>query len=584
MANRILICTGSSGISAGALEVADSFEKELVKQGLGNDYEVVKVGDRGLFRDVLVDIVPERNGRVTYEHVTPEDVPDIVRRHLQEGTPLENRLAGKDYERFFEGQMRVVLANCGEIDPERLDHYRGAGGYEALAKALKMSPDDVIGEVKNSGLGGRGGAGFSTGLKWQFARAAPGDVKYMICNADEGDPGAFMDRSVLEGDPHAVLEGMAIGAYAIGSSEGYIYCRAEYPLAVKRLRIAIEQAEQEGLLGKNILGSDFSFDVSIVQGAGAFVCGEETALMASIEGLRGMPRVRPPFPAQKGLYGKPTNINNVETLANIRHVITRGAEWFASIGTEKSKGTKVFALAGKVKNTGLVEVPMGTTIRELISGPGGGPLNKRAGIKAVQMGGPSGGCIPAELHDLPIDYQSINETGAIMGSGGIIVVDAKTCMVDVARYFLNFTVDESCGKCVPCRIGLKRLHEVLTEITEGCGSPEHIDFLENMSQTIKNTSLCGLGNTAPNPVLTTLRYFRDEYEAHVQERECPAHVCTALLHFEVDEEKCTKCGRCAQVCPGEAITWKKKSYARIDKEKCIRCKSCILACEFMAIR
>jgi NADH:ubiquinone oxidoreductase subunit F (NADH-binding) len=377
---------------------------------------------------------------------------------------------------------------------------------------------------------------------------------------------------------------MAIGAYAIGSSEGYIYCRAEYPLAVKRLHIAIEQAEEEGLLGKNILGSDFSFDVSIVQGAGAFVCGEETALMASIEGLRGMPRVRPPFPAQKGLYGKPTNINNVETLANIRHVITRGAEWFASVGTEKSKGTKVFALAGKVKNTGLVEVPMGTTIRELISGPGGGPLNKRAGIKAVQMGGPSGGCIPAELHDLPIDYQSINETGAIMGSGGIIVVDAKTCMVDVARYFLNFTVDESCGKCVPCRIGLKRLHEVLTEITEGCGSPEHIDFLENMSQTIKNTSLCGLGNTAPNPVLTTLRYFRDEYEAHVQERECPAHVCTALLHFEVDEEKCTKCGRCAQVCPGEAITWKKKSYARIDKEKCIRCKSCILACEFMAIR
>lgn len=584
MAHKILICTGSSGISAGALEVAEAFERELAHHGLGDDYEVVRVGDRGLFRDVLVDIVSSDDDRVTYEYVTPADVAAIVGRHLKAGEPVEDRLAGEDYERFFERQMRVVLANCGEIDPERIDQYRAAGGYEALAKALKMSRDDVIAEIKDSGLGGRGGAGFSTGLKWQFAKGAPGDVKYMICNADEGDPGAFMDRSVLEGDPHAVLEGMSIGAYAIGSPKGYVYCRAEYPLAVKRLNIAIEQAKAEGLLGEGILGSDFSFEISVVQGAGAFVCGEETALMASIEGQRGMPRVRPPFPAQKGLYGKPTNINNVETLANVRHIIANGSEWFAGIGNEKSKGTKVFALAGKVKNTGLVEVPMGTSIHDLIYGPGGGPLNKRAGVKAVQMGGPSGGCIPAEYHDLPIDYQSINETGAIMGSGGIIVVDAKTCMVDVARYFLNFTVEESCGKCVPCRIGLKRLHEVLTEITEGRGTKEHLRFLQGMSETIKNTSLCGLGNTAPNPVLTTLRYFMNEYEAHVVDRECPAHVCTALLHFEVDEDKCTKCGRCSKVCPVEAISWQKKSYAKIDKDKCTKCKSCVLACEFMAIR
>ncbi|MBW2265041.1 MAG: NADH-quinone oxidoreductase subunit NuoF [Deltaproteobacteria bacterium] len=584
MANKILICMGTSGISAGAFEVAKAFEKQLKKEGLAGAYEVVRVGDRGLFRDVLVDVIPADGKRITYEYIKVGDVSTIVKEHLKEGIPVEKLLAGKDYERFFEGQMRLVLANCGEIDPENIDEYISAGGYEALPKALKMTRDEVIEEIKSSGLGGRGGAGFSTGLKWRFAKDAPGNVKYMICNADEGDPGAFMDRSVLEGDPHAVLEGMAIGAYAIGSSEGFIYCRAEYPLAIKRLAIAIDQAKQKGLLGKDILGSHFSFNVSIVQGAGAFVCGEETALMASIEGERGMPRVRPPFPAQKGLYGAPTNINNVETLANIRHIVTRGAGWYAAIGTENSKGTKVFALAGKVKNTGLVEVPMGTTIHDLIFGPGGGPLNKRAGVKAVQMGGPSGGCIPAELHDLPIDYQSINKTGAIMGSGGIIVVDAKTCMVDVARYFLNFTVEESCGKCVPCRIGLKRLHEVLTKITEGNGTPELIEFLGKMSETIKNTSLCGLGNTAPNPVLTTLRYFRDEYDAHVKDRVCPAHVCTALLDFEVDEEKCSKCGRCFKVCPAGAISWKKKEYARIDKDKCTKCKSCILTCEFMAIR
>ncbi len=584
MAGKILICMGSSGLSAGALEVADAFKKELDKHGLSDAYQIVRVGDRGLFRDVLVDVISEDAKRLTYEYVSPEKVPKIVEEHLKAGKPVDKLLAGKDYERFFDGQMRMVLANCGEIDPENIDHYIATGGYEALAKALKMTRDDLIEEVKNSGLGGRGGAGFSTGMKWRFARDASGDVKYVICNADEGDPGAFMDRSVLEGDPHAVLEGMFIGAYAIGSSEGFIYCRAEYPLAIKRLTLAIEDAKRKGFLGKNILGSGFSFNVSIVQGAGAFVCGEETALMASIEGERGLPRVRPPFPAHKGLYGAPTNINNVETFANIRHIINRGAGWFASIGTEKCKGTKVFALAGKVKNTGLVEVPMGTTIHELIFGPGGGPLNKHAGVKAVQMGGPSGGCIPAELHDLPIDYQSINETGAIMGSGGIIVMDAKTCMVDVARYFLNFTVEESCGQCVPCRVGLKRMHEVLTEITEGRGMQQHVEFLGHMSETIKSTSLCGLGNTAPNPVLTTLRYFKDEYEAHITEHKCPAHACTALLDFEVDEDKCTKCGRCSKACPADAISWKKKQYAKIEKEKCTQCKSCILKCDFMAIR
>ncbi len=584
MSNRILICMGSSGISAGALEVAEAFDKELRKSGLSDDYEVMRVGDRGLFRDVLVDVVSADGNRVTYEYIKPEKVPQIVEEHFKGGEPVEKLLAGKDYEQFFKGQMRVVLVNCGEIDPENIDQYIAAGGYEALSKALKMTPDEVIEEVKNSGLGGRGGAGFSTGLKWRFARDAAGKVKYVICNADEGDPGAFMDRSVLEGDPHAVVEGMCIGAYAIGSAQGFIYCRAEYPLAIKRLTIAMEAAKGRGFLGNNILDTGFSFDINIVQGAGAFVCGEETALMASIEGLRGLPRVRPPFPAQQGLYGAPTNINNVETFANIRHIINKGADWYASIGTEKSKGTKVFALAGKVKNTGLVEVPMGTTIHDLIFGPGGGPLNKHAGVKAVQMGGPSGGCIPAELHDLPIDYQSINQTGAIMGSGGIIVMDAKTCMVDVARYFLNFTVDESCGQCVPCRIGLKRMHEVLTEITEGRGTPEHLEFLGNMSETVRSTSLCGLGNTAPNPVLTTLKYFRTEYDIHIEEGECPAHVCTALLHFEVDEEKCTKCGRCAKVCPVEAIAWKKKQYAKIDREKCTQCKSCILRCDFMAIR
>ncbi|TRZ48080.1 MAG: NADH-quinone oxidoreductase subunit NuoF, partial [Dehalococcoidia bacterium] len=461
--------------------------------------------------------------------------------------------------------------------------YIAHGGYNSLKKVFDTDPEKVIEEIKKSGLRGRGGAGFPTGLKWEFCRNAKGDEKYVVCNADEGDPGAFMDRSVLEGDPHSVIEGMIIAAYAIGANEGYVYCRAEYPLAIKRLNKAIAQAREKAFLGKNILGSKFSFDISIKQGAGAFVCGEETALIASIEGRRGTPVSRPPFPAQKGLWGKPTLINNVETLANIRHIITKGAEWFSSIGSERSKGTKVFALAGKVKNTGLVEVPMGTTLRQLIYGPGGGMLNKNIGFKAVQIGGPSGGCIPESLLDTPIDYESITETGAIMGSGGMIVMDERTCMVDIAKFFLDFTVAESCGKCVPCRVGLKRMLEVLEKISEGKGKQEHIAFLQEMAATIKDTALCGLGNTAPNPVLTTLKYFLDEVVAHIKGKVCPAHVCLKLMKFEVIQEKCVKCGRCYEVCPANAIDWKKKEYSKINKDKCIKCKACVNACPFMAI-
>jgi NADH-quinone oxidoreductase subunit F len=580
---KILVCVGTSGISAGAEEVADNFRSELENRGLRDSWELVRTGDRGMFRDVLVDIITPQLGRVTYEYVKPEDVTELAEKHLLGGERVERLEAGEDYEQFFANQTRIALSNCGEIDPENIDAYIARDGYAALRKALGMSQEEVIEELKRSGLRGRGGAGFPTGLKWELTWKEDADEKYIVCNADEGDPGAFMDRSILEGDPHSVLEGMAIGAWATGAAEGYVYCRAEYPLAVKKLRKAISQAREKNLLGKNILGSGFSFEIVVKEGAGAFVCGEETALMASIEGARGMPKPRPPYPSQSGLWGKPTTINNVETFANVRHIISRGADWYASIGTEKSKGTKVFALAGKVKNTGLVEIPMGTTIRQLIFGPGGGMLNRRRKLKGVQIGGPSGGCLPEDLMDTPIDYESITKTGAIMGSGGFVVMDSSTCMVDIAKFFLTFTVAESCGKCVPCRVGLKRMLEVLEQITQGKGTEEHLEFLAKMGQSVKDTALCGLGNTGPNPVLTTLKYFSDEYEAHIANKNCPAHVCVELVAFEVVEEKCTKCGACFKACPVEAVDWAKKEYAKIDKAKCIKCKACIAACNFDAI-
>ncbi len=583
MTTRILICMGTSGISAGAREVVEVFKKELARHNLSDSCKIIKTGDRGLFRDVLVDIITPELGRLTYEYIKPKDVPAIVENHLLHGEPVNTLLAGSDYEQFFAKQMRIVLVNCGEIDPEDMNDYIAHGGYMALKKALGMTPEQVIDEIKKAGLRGRGGAGFSTGMKWGFARTYKSSEKYLICNADEGDPGAFMDRSILEGDPQAVIEGMIIAAHAIGATQGFIYCREEYPLALERLDIAIAQARKKGFLGKNILDSKLSFDITVKRGAGAFVCGEETAMIASIEGHRGMPRPRPPFPAEKGLWGKPTVINNVETLANISHIINKGYEWFSSIGTEYSKGTKVFALAGKVKNTGLVEVPMGTPIRDLIYGAGGGMLKKKVELKAVQIGGPSGGCLPVSLLDTPIDYVTITQTGAIMGSGGFVVMDEKSCMVDIARYFLSFTVAESCGKCVPCRVGLKRMLEVLEEIAAGRGKEEHLTFLKEMGASIKESALCGLGNSAPNPALTTLRYFMDEYLEHIRDGKCPAHVCTPLVKFVVVEESCTKCGQCHRACPAGAIQWQKKEFARIDKDKCIKCKACISACDFKAI-
>jgi len=575
---------GTSGISAGAYEVENNFKNELKRHELIGECKIIKTGDRGLFKDVLVDIITPKLGRVAYEYVKPEDVSEIVEKHILQMKPLERLRVGKDYEQFFLNQMRIVLSNCGEIDPENINDYIARGGYKALKNVFGMVPGKVIEEIKKSGIRGRGGAGFLTGLKWELCKNEKSDVKYVVCNADEGDPGAFMDRSILEGDPHSIIEGMIIAGYSIGANRGYAYCRAEYPLAIKRLNKAISQAREKAFLGKGIQNTKFSFDISIKQGAGAFVCGEETALIASIEGRRGMPKARPPFPVEKGLWNKPTLINNVETFANIRHIIIRGAEWFSSIGFGESKGTKVFALAGKVKNTGLVEVPMGTTIRQIIYGPGGGMVNKNIGFKSVQIGGPSGGCLPETLLDIPIDYESITKTGAIMGSGGMIVMDKRTCMVDMAGYFLSFTMAESCGKCVPCRVGLKRMLEVLEKIVEGKGKEEHISFLQDMGNTVKNTSLCGLGKTAFNPVLTTMRYFLDEYKAHIKDKICPSRVCLKLLKFEVIEDKCVKCGQCYKVCPVGAIDWKKGEYARINKEKCIKCKACINTCAFMAIR
>jgi len=588
---HVLICHGTGCASGGSPKVLETFREELQKKNLDKEVLVIATGCHGMceFGPIVV-VYPEGT---FYSQVKPEDVAEIVEEHLYKGR-IVNRLLYKEpisaqkvchYKEipFYGKQHRIVLSNCGYINPDNIDEYISRDGYQALGKCItEMSPAAVIEEMKKSGLRGRGGGGFPTGLKWSFCAASPGNKKYVICNADEGDPGAFMDRSILEGDPHAVLEGMMIGAYAMGADEGYIYCRAEYPLAIKRLQTAIHQATEYGLLGANVLGTDFSFDLHIKEGAGAFVCGEETALMASIEGQRGMPRPRPPFPAVKGLWGKPTNINNVETWANVPRIMLQGAECFAAMGTEKSKGTKVFALTGKVNNTGLVEVPMGITIREIVYEIGGGIIGDKK-FKAVQIGGPSGGCLVEEHLDLPVDYESLTAAGAIMGSGGLVVLDESNCMVDTAKFFLEFTQRESCGKCVPCREGTKKMLDILTRITEGNGKPEDLDTLQYLGEQIKATSLCALGGTAPNPVLTTLKYFRHEYEAHINEKRCPAGACQSLLRYTIDPEKCIGCTKCARNCPVSCISGKVKEPHVIDQEKCIKCGACMANCPVGAI-
>lgn len=589
--SHVMICRGTGCSSSNSEQIAKNFEEQIKAHGLDKEVIVERTGCFGLCAlGPIVIIYPEAS---FYSMVKPEDVEEIVKEHLVKGrvvkrllyaeTVTEDRIKSINEVNFYKKQHRVALRNCGVINPENIDEYIAFDGYKALTKCLtEMKPEEVIDLIKKSGLRGRGGAGFPTGMKWSFAAAAQGDQKYVCCNADEGDPGAFMDRSVLEGDPHSVLEAMTIAGYAIGGTQGYIYVRAEYPIAVKRLGIAISQARAYGLLGKNILGTDFSFDIEIRLGAGAFVCGEETALLASIEGQRGMPRPRPPFPANKGLFGKPTILNNVETLANICTIINNGPEWFASMGTEKSKGTKVFALGGKINHTGLVEVPMGTTMREIIYEIGGGCPNGKA-FKAAQTGGPSGGCIPASKLDVPIDYDNLMAIGSMMGSGGLIVMDEDNCMVDIAKFFLEFTVDESCGKCTPCREGTKRMLEILDKITKGKGEMEDIDRLENLAKNIKASALCALGQTAPNPVLSTLRYFREEYEAHIRDKKCPAGVCQALLQYKISEDKCKACGICAKQCPVSAISGKPKTPYVIDQEKCIKCGACMAKCPFKAI-
>ncbi len=582
---HILICAGTGCISSGAVEVKNALVSELGKHGLEDKVRIIMSGCHGFCeKGPLFIVYPDE---IFYCGVQQEDVAELVDEYLVKGNKVERLLykdpvseeivVSHDEIMFYSKQMRLALRNCGVIDPENIDEYIIRGGYIGFKKALEMEPLSVVNEVKTSGLRGRGGAGFPTGMKWQLANSSAGSKKYIVSNADEGDPGAFMDRSLLEGDPHAVLEGMMIAGRAIGADEGYIYVRSEYPLAIKRLRTAIGQAEQYGLLGENIFGLGFNFTIKIKEGAGAFVCGEETALLASIEGKRGVPRHRPPFPAVEGLWGKPTCINNVETLANVPLVLRHGAEKFASVGTEGSKGTKVFALTGKVNNTGLVEVPMGVTIREVVFDIGGGIRNGKK-FKAAQIGGPSGGCIPEEHLDLPIDFDSLTAAGAMMGSGGLVVVDEDTCMVDMALYFLNFTKNESCGQCIPCRLGTSQMYQILEDITEGRGKPEDLKLLEELAWAVKKGSLCGLGQTAPNPILTTLRYFYHEYEAHVNEKRCPALVCKPLLQYLIDQEKCIGCQRCTKECPVEAISGEKKMPHEIDQDKCTKCGACYDVC------
>ncbi|MBQ8727767.1 MAG: NADH-quinone oxidoreductase subunit NuoF [Oscillospiraceae bacterium] len=596
---HVLVCGGTGCTSSGSMKIIDALEREISANGLTEKVQIVKTGCFGLCAlGPIMIVYPEGT---FYSMVTEDRIARIVKEHFVEGNPVKEYLYNEtvdgdeikalDDTAFYKKQHRVALRNCGVINPECIDEYIGRGGYEALGKALKeMSQDEVIQTILDSGLRGRGGGGFPTGMKWKLAKNIVKEgQKYVACNADEGDPGAFMDRSVLEGDPHVVLEAMAIAGYAIGADQGYIYVRAEYPIAVERLEIAIKQAREKGLLGKNIFGTDFSFDIGLRLGAGAFVCGEETALMTSIEGNRGEPRPRPPFPAEKGLFGKPTLLNNVETYANIPQIILNGADWFTSMGTEKSRGTKVFAVGGKINNTGLVEIPMGTTLRTVIEEIGGGIPNGKK-FKAAQTGGPSGGCIPAEHLDIPIDYDNLISIGSMMGSGGLIVMDEDNCMVDIAKFFLEFTVDESCGKCTPCRVGTRRLLEILDKITKGQGTLEDIDKLEELCYYIKANALCGLGQTAPNPVLSTLKYFRHEYIAHVVDKKCEAGVCRDLLSYEIVKDNCIGCGVCAKQCPANAITrtdyiapGKKLAAMEIDKEKCVKCGACVGVCKPGAI-
>ncbi len=586
---KVIVGLGSCGIAAGAGKVYEELQRIKVADNL--DFELKKTSCIGMcFKEPLVEIIDE-TGSYLYGEVDSKKADEIIEKHIVNFTPVKEYIVKSDttetkFDHYFEGQVKIALRNCGYIDPENIDEYEARGGYQAIKKIAneRIGVQEVIKSILDSGLRGRGGGGFPTGLKWKFANNNRSKEKYIICNADEGDPGAFMDRSVLEGDPHSVLEGMIIGAYAIGASDGVIYCRAEYPLAIKRLNIAIAQARDKGYLGKDILGIEgFDFDLYIKEGAGAFVCGEETALIASVEGERGMPRKRPPFPAVSGLWRKPTNINNVETYANIPWIISNGAKEYAKYGTEKSKGTKVFALTGKIKNGGLVEVPMGITIKDIIYKLGGGIIDDKK-FKAVQLGGPSGGCIPEYLSHTIVDYDSVNATGAIMGSGGMVVMDETTCMVDIARFFLEFTCKESCGKCTFCRVGTKRMLEILTRITEGDGREGDIEKLEELAYQIKDGSLCGLGQTAPNPVLTTIKYFRDEYEAHIRDKKCPALNCKKLLTYEIIEDKCTGCMVCKRGCPTKAISGEKKMPHFIDQELCIKCGDCYSKCKFDSIK